>query len=166
MDLKTFNSQFSDKMNELNKFVQSDDIKDIMGAEAIAVFQENFAEEGFIGDNGVKKWDDVKRRDPASDWYGHSGQTGKFSAARTTAKILTGETNELQNAFSYDKTATGAIIRNSAIYAAVHQFGLQAKIYGKKAFQMIARPFMGKSEKLKENIENKIVFEIKKILEP
>lgn len=136
-----------------------------MGNEAIHHFENSFVKEGFI-DSEVEKWEDVKRRDPDSQWYGHSGQTGKKSAARTAARILTGETNLLQTSFSFKPTPHGVLIQNSAPYAAVHQFGLKAKVYGKKEFQMIARPFMGKSMILKENIENKIVAELKKILQP
>lgn len=38
----------------------------IVGREAVAHFKENFNQEGFV-DNGLKKWKDVKRRDPSSN---------------------------------------------------------------------------------------------------
>ncbi|MDR1646019.1 MAG: phage virion morphogenesis protein, partial [Tannerellaceae bacterium] len=103
--------------------------------------------------------------DKESRWHGHSGQTGRFSKARTEAPILSGETRELRESISYQYIPGGVRVTNDTPYAAVHQFGLQAKIYGKKAFTMTARPFMGKSARLKEKIEDKLEQEIKNILQ-
>lgn len=164
MDIADFSEAFAKKMEEVTRFVQGDDIKDIMGVEAVNHFKESFKNEGFT-DNSLEKWRDVKRRDPESPWYGRSGQTGKFSQARTAAKILTGETEELQSSISYDRTAEGARITNAAPYASVHQFGISdGKAFGKYPFTLPARPFMGKSIALKQNIEDKITTEIKQIL--
>jgi phage gpG-like protein len=163
MDISTLEREFADKMKKVKDFVEGEDIKDILGTEAVAHFKDSFRNEGFE-DTGVVKWKDVRRRDPQSPWYGHSGQTGKFSEERTITTILTGETRELQESISYQKIPFGVRVTNDTPYARVHQFGLGAKIYGKKAFTMPARPFMGKSEKLKGKIENRIEQEIKKIL--
>lgn len=163
MDIADFANEFSNKMDEINEFVTGNDIKDIFGTEAVNHFKESFEKEGFT-DRNLEKWKDVKRRDPDSPWYGHSGQTGEFSEARTAAKILTGETKELQQSISYERTEGGARITNAAPYASVHQFGMQAKVYGKKAFTMPARPSMGKSVVLVSNIEDKIKSELIKIL--
>ncbi len=45
-------------------------------------------------------------------------------------------------------------------YAAVHQFGLNSKIFGKKTFKQTPRPFIGKSEVL----EKKIIKEVEQKL--
>lgn len=164
MDIKEFERSLAERMKKVQDWVQSEDIKDILGVEAVNHFKESFDHEGFKDEDTIKKWPDVKRRDPDSPWYGHSGQTGKFSQARTTAKILAGETGELKNAISYLKIADGVRVSNPKEYAKVHQEGLPAKIYGKKVFQMPARPFIGKSRTLKRNIEDKIYKEIKRIL--
>lgn len=166
MDLQELAKVFPDKMKQLTDYVEGDDIRHIMGTEAVNHFKDSFKNEGFT-DKDVDLWTDVKRRDEESPWYGHSGQTGKFSPTRTTAKVLTGETkgNSLRENISYVTTSQGARVTNSTPYAAVHQFGQMAKIYGKKVFQMIARPFMGKSVKLVENIKEKIYKEIKRIIE-
>jgi phage gpG-like protein len=50
------------------------------------------------------------------------------------------------------------------VYAAVHQFGLGAKVFGKKAFTMTARPFMGKSKQLEEKIYAEINRDLDRIL--
>lgn len=165
MHIDIFIDRFDSTLKEIQDFVEGDDIKHILGREAINHFQSSFDKEGFE-DEGVKKWKEVKRRDPTSPWYGHSGQTGKPSPARTTAKILTGETKELRNAFDYTTTNEGVKIKNDKPYASVHQYGLPAKIYGKKVFQMPARPFVGKSRVLTRNINEKIKREFKRILSP
>ena len=155
MDLSEFARLFPQKMEELKSYVEGDEIRDMFGIEAVNHFKQSFLDEGF-SDEKIEKWQEVERRKPESPWYGHSGQTGKFSQARTTAKILSGETRELANAFSYVRTPEGARITNDKPYAAVHQFGLPAKIYGKKTFMMKPRPFMGKSVLLKNKIEDNI----------
>jgi len=163
MNIKDFSLQFADKMDEIKEFVQSDDIKDILGTEAVNHYKESFQNEGFT-DETLNPWKDVERRDSDSPWYGHSGQTGKFSNARTSAKILSGETRELQNSITFDHIAYGARIKSDKPYASVHQFGGLAKIYGKKEFQMTPRPFMGKSAVLVSNINDKIKREFTRIL--
>lgn len=163
MDIADFSADFAKRMEKVKEFIQGDDIKDILGVEAVNHFKESFVNEGFT-DESLQKWPEVERRQPESPWFGHSGQTGKFSQSRTMAKILTGETKELQNSISYVRTAEGARVTNAAPYAAVHQFGLQSKVYGRKTFTQKQRPFVGKSLVLKQNIEDKITSEITNIL--
>lgn len=155
MNIDDFAKAFPDKLQDLQQFVYGNDVKDIMGVEAVNHFKESFDNEGFT-DEMLNPWKDVKRRDPDSSWYGHSGQTGKFSAERTQAKILTGETGELRNAIEYKYLPNGVRISNEKPYAAVHQYGLPAKIYGKKSFVMTPRPFIGKSKVLIKKIEKSI----------
>lgn len=155
-------NHFPDKVNRLTDFLKTD-AKDIMGIEAIAHFKESFKNEGFT-DESLEPWAEVERRKPESPWYGHSGQTGKFSAARTTAKILTGETKDLQNAFNHVHTEAGVKIINDKPYAAVHQYGLGAKIYGKKPFTMLRRRFVGRSKMMVQKINKELKSRIIKIL--
>jgi phage gpG-like protein len=155
MDINEFAKQFPERIRKLQEFAKGDDIKDVMGVEAVAHFKQSFDKQGFTDEN-TEPWADVKRRDPNSEWYGHSGQTGKFSAARTSAKILTGETGELKESTYYAKTEKGVRVYNDKPYARVHNFGGMAKVYGKKAFQMIARPFIGSSTILITNIKTEI----------
>lgn len=163
MDFDKALNDISDRLANVREFVEGEDIKDILGTEAVNHYRDSFKNEGFT-DETVEKWADVKRRDPDSKWYGHSGQTGKFSQARTMAKILSGETGELEGSTSYTKTASGVKVINDAPYAPVHQYGLNASIYGKKIFKMTARPFIGQSVLLKYNIEDKVKREIIKLL--
>lgn len=163
MDIKDFATQFSAQQKKLDEFINGDDIKTIMGVEAVNHFKESFQNEGFT-DEELVKWPDVVRRKKESEWYGHSGQSGKFSQARTSAKILSGETKELQNSISYTYIEGGVRITDAAPYASVHNFGEGANVYGKKPFIMKTRQIIGKSAVMVENIENKIVSEIKEIL--
>ncbi|MDD7438590.1 MAG: phage virion morphogenesis protein [Bacteroidales bacterium] len=143
------------KQQELQEFMRSQALKDIVGTEAVNHYKRSFEDEGFT-DETLNPWKEVERRNPESPWFGHSGQTGKFSLERTSAPILSGETGELKNAIRYTYLPDGVRVSNSAPYAAVHQYGLPAKIYGKKPFTMTPRPFIGRSKALKRNIEDKI----------
>lgn len=164
MKIEDFARQFPHKIKELTDYVNSEEIKDIIGVEAVNHFKGSFDNEGFT-DETLNPWKDVERRDPDSPWYGHSGQTGKVSEARKTSPILTGETRELQNSITYERIPGGARVQSDKPYAAVHQFGGMAKIYGKKQFSMTPRPFIGKSVQLVDKIKEKIKREFKRILQ-
>lgn len=156
MDLSEFSKLFAQRMEEVDNFLRGDDVKDIMGIEAVNHFKQSFTNEGFT-DSTLEKWAEVERRKPGSPWY-------KKGRAGATRKILSGETKLLAESIKYVYVSGGVRISNYTSYAAVHQFGGSAKIFGKTPFQMKARPFMGKSRVLKENIENIITDEIKNIL--
>lgn len=151
------------KMKAMTDYLAGSKVRDIIGTTAVHHFQGSFEDEGFT-DTKLNPWKEVKRRDPDSPWYGHSGQTGKFSEARTTAKILSGETGHLRAAFKYIPTAKGVRVQNTAPYAAVHQYGLPAKVYGKHPFTMPKRPFMGDSEVMKKEMKEKILRDLTEIL--
>lgn len=165
MDINDFAQKFRERMKDITDFIESDDAKEIVGTEAVNHFKESFTNEGFTDEN-LESWPEVERRKKDSEWFGHSGQTGKFSEARTVAKILSGETGELKEAITYEKTDRGVKVKNEKEYASVHQFGGMAKIYGKKEFQMLARPFVGKSkvmvDKIKTELKSRIIEILKK----
>lgn len=163
MDIKDFAKRFPEKMRKVREFTNGDAIKDILGVEAVNHFKQSFANEGFT-DEVLNPWKDVKRRDPQSKWYGHSGQTGKKSTERMSAKILTGETRELQNAITYRRIENGVRVSNEKPYASVHNYGGRAKIYGKKEFQMPKRQFIGPSAIMVTAIKAKIKKEFVRIL--
>jgi len=160
MDFNAFERQLNEKMTEINAFV-SEDVPDIIGVEAVNYFKESFDRESFDGN----PWKDVERRNPESPWYGFSHLSNKnFSEARTTAKILSGETGELRNAITYVKAPGAVTILNEKPYAEVHNYGLPAKIFGKKSFVMPKRTFMAHSEELQKNIEDKMTGELINII--
>ena len=169
--------------------LQKEQLPKIIGVEAVNHYTESFVNEGFE-DKEVKKWPDVKRRNPESEWYGFSyrsnsakpgaktplssgrgagGEVKKgftnFSPEATKNKILTGSTSELKNSIHYVVKSDRVTVGTDKPYAAVHQFGLQAKVFGKAAFTMKARPFIGNSQVLNETILNKVQREITKLKE-
>jgi phage gpG-like protein len=156
MNIDDFARMFPAKMEELTEFVTGNDIKDIVGMEAVNHFKQSFVNEGFT-DSTVEKWPEVERRKPNSPWY-------KEGTADSGRKVLSGITKELQDSISYTYIDGGVKVSNATVYAAVHQFGLNAKVYGKKTFTMKARPFMGDSVVLRNNINKEISDEIKKII--
>ena len=174
------------KLQELERF-RREDVPEIIGTEAVRHFNQSFVNEGFT-DKSLKKWPDVKRRDPSSSWYGFSlgansqnpnkkaktkpdekskrkpGNTN-FSPTRAKDKILNGETMELKNSITYVVKSDRVTVLSNKPYASVHQFGEPAKIFGRKTFTMKARPFIGKSEIMMNKIYTKIEKEIQNIKE-
>lgn len=168
MDLNRFEKELKQKMEDVKRFAAAD-LPLIIGVEAVNHFKESFEKEGFVDDTSLEKWQNVKRRDPQSPWFGFapgssSNKKNNFSTVRTMAKILTGETGELANAITYKVSTDKVVVSNDKPYAAVHNFGGKAKIFGKTEFQMPARKFMGKSIALEKNINEKMKREIIKIL--
>ena len=151
------------KVDEIRRY-RTDDLPHVVGTEAVNHFKASFANEGFTDKNTVK-WQNVKRRDPASPWYGFSMENKKrFSNTRALDKILTGDSKELQNSISYIRQADRVTVYSDKEYAAVHQYGLTSKIFGKKSFVMPRRPFIGRSEVLERSIYAKIERDLNSII--
>lgn len=153
------------------------DLPRIAGKEAVDHFRDNFNKEGFV-DNGLHKWPNVKRRDPASPWYGfdykgekrtsyafkRNKKTGKtfkdgkqkklnFSKAATQRKILNGPSHELQDSLRYIADSGRVTITSDKPYAAIQNDGGIVKVFGKDPAQLPARPFVGDSKELSDKID-------------
>jgi phage gpG-like protein len=171
------------RIKDLERF-RVEIVPDIIGNEAVRHYNESFTNEGAT-DKSFKKWDEVERRKPDSPWYGFSlgsnsqkpvetDETGKniiktskakatnFSPTRAQDKILTGDTNDLKNATHYVKKSDRVTIRNDKPYARVHNFGEQSYIFGRKAFNQKARPFIYPSAVLNKAIYDKVAREMKR----
>lgn len=172
------------KLAELERF-RREGVPHIIGTEAVRHFNESFVNEGFT-DKSLKKWQNVERRKPESQWYGFSlgansqnpnkkakkapeegskrkvGKTN-FSPTRAKDKVLHGDSMELKNSIKYVVKPDRVTVQSDKPYASVHQFGEPAMIFGRKNFTMKARPFIGKSEVMMEKIYKKIEKEIDKI---
>ena len=167
------------KLAEIEKFRRAD-VLEIVRIEAVRHYRRSFDNEGAT-DETLKKWPDVKRRDPKSHWYGFEkdatsprpgdkktkkGEPKKntnFSPNATERSILKGKgMGALKEAISYIIKPDRVTIRNDRPYARVHNFGEKAMIFGRKAFIMPARPFIYPSAVLKKNICDKIAAEMKK----
>jgi phage gpG-like protein len=139
-------------------------VPDIIGTESVNHFKESFQNEGFT-DKSLDKWDEVKRRDSSSKWYGFSAnRKNRYSEAATSRKILSGESKDLAESLDYSKIPGHVIIESDKPYAEVHNEGRKAKVFGKKEFDMPKRKFVGPSEELDKKIDDKITRELDKIL--
>lgn len=163
MNIKDFSKDFADRLQEIQEWAQGEKLKKTVGEEAVDHYKQGFYDGGFT-DSVLNPWKEVERRKPDSPWYGHSGQLRKYSPERTTANILEGEKAELREAITFKYLPNGVRIVNEKPYAAVHQYGLPAKIYGKKPFKMPARPFIGRSKVMIRKINEKITREFLEIL--
>ena len=162
MDPDEFKRAIAEKMDEIIRY-RDEDLPHIVGKEAVDHYQDSFINEGFT-DQAIEKWPEVERRKPESQWYGFSTvNKDRFSEARSTDKILTGETNELRNSIDYTVNPGRVTVGTDKVYASVHQFGQGAMVFGKKAFTMKARPFIGKSEVLLKAIREKIERDLERI---
>ncbi len=135
-------------------------------------FKENFRQGGFVN-GGLHKWKDVKRRDPASGWYGFSykgekrthysftrdsatGKTRKsksqkklnFSPTATQRTVLTSRRNYLMNSTKGRVRGETVVISNSAPHAKIHNEGGIFKVFGKRSARMPKRQFIGESKEL------------------
>lgn len=167
------------RLGAINKLLTRD-LPTIIGHEAREHFTDNFRRGGFV-DGGLKQWPDVKRRDPASPWYGfeYRGErrtsyafsrdkiTGKtyrakkqkrlnYSEAATKLTPLTSKRNRLMNSLRSRTQAMSAVIYTSIPYAKVHNEGGKAKVFGKRSFTMPRRQFMGHSAELDRQVHTEI----------
>lgn len=165
------------KIAEIERF-RGEDLHEIIKNEAVNHFSQSFKNQGKT-DKSLEKWPDVKRRDPNSEWYGfeYESNTPKpgprknkkskakytnFSPAATTKGILIGSSADLSVSISAKKAPGKTTIFSDKPYAAVHNFGGTAKVFGKASFQMKPRPFIYRSEVLNKAIHDKVERELKR----
>ena len=157
------------------------DLPIIMGKTAVDHFRDNFSHGGFVN-NGVQTWQDVKRRDPDSPWYGFdykgekrtsykfkrdqkTGKTSKasnqkrlnFSMASTQRLPLNSQRKELYNSIRYAPLEDGVVIISDKPYSFVHNEGGMIKVFGKHPTRVPKRQFIGESKELNEKIRKEII---------
>jgi phage gpG-like protein len=178
MTPEELSQRLESKLGEIQHYA-SRVLPQVIAADAVDSFKENFETESFDG----KAWPDVKRRDPNSPWYGfeygntgtytppHTGtgrpqsrQRKNFNPERTTAKILHGQNEELKNAIQARIEPGHVVISNEKPYAEVHNYGGQAKVFGKHPFTMPQRQFIGVTDELKNRIRDKIKRDLTRII--
>lgn len=162
-------SQIHKKLKDLEKYL-SNDLPKKIGIEAVNHFKKSFQDQGFT-DKSLEKWDDVKRRDASSSWYGFQyrakssrpgstrrkeGSTTNYSPAATKRPILTGETGQLKDSIDWLAVGRRIEITASTAYSKIQNEGGDIKVFGKASGQITARKFMGDSEALRQRI-NKII---------
>lgn len=179
------------KMDSLIKKVRgalktlNSDIPRYVGKAAVDIFDANFDKQGF-DNGGVTAWKDVKRRDPNSKWHGfeykgerttyklkkkrgkkgyeNGGKTKiNFSVAATKRAILHGSTSELRRSLKYNIEKGKVTVSSDKPYAALQNDGGPMKVFGRSGPIMPARPFVGESKELNEEIERITDREVNKI---
>lgn len=177
--IKNLSEELRARLAEVNKVLRSD-LPKVIGHEAREHFTDNFRRGGFV-DGGLKRWPDVKRRDPSSPWYGFeyrgerrtsyafrrdrvTGKTYKakkqkrlnYSPAATKHAPLTSKRNRLMNSIHARTRGMSAVVYTAVPYARVHNEGGEAKVFGKRSFTMPKRQFMGHSAQLDKKVKAEI----------
>lgn len=150
MDILEFVKTFHQLQNATDDFINNLAPR-IAGNVAVRHFKDNFKNESFEG----KKWQYVKRRIAGTNSYKYNA---KHHPARTTRKILTGDTGNLGRSIEDKRSIQYAphqcTIVSTLPYASVHNEGLHA---GRgKGFTMPRRQFMGDSEPLDKDIQQEL----------
>lgn len=152
------------------------DLPRMVGKAARDHYQDNFRLGGFV-DGGLHQWQDVKRRDPASPWYGFEYKAEKRTSYKYKRDPATGKTRKAdkQKPLNFSPTATarpvllskqmglmrsivsrpgkGAVsICSDKPYAVVHNEGGTIKVFGKHPVKLPKRQFIGESRELNEKI--------------
>jgi len=149
------------KMEAFERYVNND-LKTIIGVEAVKHFKKSFDDEGFT-DKTLKKWKEVERRKADSPWYGFKYGTKGVSSAAATGKIMTGN-SDLADSIQWELTNTGVNVSAKTPYAEVQNKGGTIKVFGKKSVELTARPFMGESEVLRKKILKEVKKDLDRIL--
>lgn len=150
--------QFSNEIQRLEKEFKELFAKyapTIAGKTAVSYFKKNFQNEAW----GRISWKEVQRRTAGTNANKYAA---KHHPARTTRKILTGDTGDLARSIEIKSVSNGQVVIWTAPnafgskepYGRVHNEGLRA---GRgKGFTMPKRQFMGTSDELNELIISEI----------
>ncbi len=178
---------FQRKLEKLERFLKRDALR-IIGTEAVNFFEESFQKQGFT-DKHFEKWEPAKRTRKDSVWYGfeyrsrvplpdnHPRRKGakrrykprkphpitNYSPAATKRPTLTGKTGDLGNSIEYSIHGNTVRVFSDKPYAKVQNDGGTIKVFGKKSVKLPARKFMGRSQKLENELKQMIDKEIKNI---
>jgi phage virion morphogenesis protein len=130
------------KITRLTEFVKND-LKNIVGVEAVRDSKANFREGGFDG----KKWTPRKN---------------KNRKGKRDTKVLT-DTGDLGDSINYNADFNNVEIGTNLTWAKVHNEGGHA---GRgKGFTMSKRQFLGVTPRMEKKITDKILKELNKILQ-
>lgn len=177
-----FNKQAMSKKNIIEKITREvedflhNDLPRIASQEAVNEFRDNFSRQGFRN-KGIRKWPDVKRRDPTSPWYGFqykgerrdrntkrkSKRKLNFSKKYTLYDILTVSRNLESSIRPYEATPQRVEVGSDLPYAQVHNEGGYIRVFGKARVRLPQRQFIGESHELMEELEDKLMKKIDQI---
>lgn len=172
MDYKNLPADLRSKLQQLQKEIKNN-LPRIVAVEAREHFVDNFRKGGFVN-NGLHKWQEVKRRDPNSKWYGfeyhgdtraNMGKKGRlnYSPTATQRDVLTSKRNYLMSSLKAEPQQGKAVISTDAPHAEIHNEGGTFKVFGKHSATMPKRQFVGPSKELDDKVEKMIIDTIDKI---
>jgi phage gpG-like protein len=133
--------------------IKSIDLSLDMANTAKMDFIQNFRNQSFNG----KKWAEVERRKPETEWYKRGTQSDRNRAilqGKGSGRLRGDVENSVKTGHKNGNLSYTLIVNNP--YAAVHNEGLNAKIYGKKSFKMPQRQFIGMTPELNKKLLLKI----------
>ena len=145
-------------LNDLKRFeAKIPEMVSNMGGIALNHFTKSFANQGFT-DTTLEKWQPRKRTR-------YRTRSGK-EVDDTTRGILIGKgSGNLRRSLKRVSLGRyGVIITSNLPYAKIHNDGLMGRAWGKYAFKMPKRQFVGYSRVMNAKIESKIHSIIKKVL--
>ena len=134
----------------------------IVGNVAVSWFKKNFQNQAW----GRVKWQEVQRRTAGTKAYQYNA---KHHPARTTRRILTGDTGDLGRSIEIMEAKDGVVtiwtnpsaFGSKKPYGRVHNEGLRA---GRgSGFTMPKRQFMGENPELNDLIVKKLEEKLKQI---
>jgi phage gpG-like protein len=135
----------------------------VAGKAAVPVFKRNFQTESF----GGKKWKEVQRR---TNGTAINKYAAKYHPARTSRKILTGDTGDLGRSIELKGVSDGkatvwtapSAFRSKEPHGAVHNEGLKA---GRGAgFTMPKRQFIGETPELNAKVIGELERQLARLL--
>ncbi len=125
----------------------------ILGNMAKNHFLENFRKKGFV-DQRLKRWPKRFKRLRK----GRVSRTQKETATLIKKGRLRRSIRVRKANFRIIRIATAGVR-----YAAIHNFGLKGKAFGKHEFDMPERKYIGDSRKLEKKLEKRVFREIDKV---
>ena len=163
------------------------DLPRMVGKTARDHFRDNFRQGGFVN-GGLHRWKDVKRRDPDSKWYGFeykaekrtsykfkrdskTGRTRKadkqkqlnFSPTATRRPVLLSKRLELMRSITSRPGRGWVAITTDKPYAGVQNHGGIIKVFGKHPVKLPARPFIGASRDLENEVTRLVRKELDRV---
>lgn len=179
----------SDRLRKAVRLIETG-LPRMVGKVARDHYRENFRRGGFLN-GGLHPWKDVKRRDSGSKWYGFeykaekrtsykfkrdtkTGKTRKakkqarlnYSPTATTRPVLLSKRMELMRSITNHNGRGQTVITSDKPYAALQNQGGTIKVFGKHPAKVPARPFVGESRELNEQIIRLATQELDRILKP
>lgn len=146
LNIDQFAAHIRRKRLELDRMANNE-LPVVIGKTSVDVFKKNFHNQAW----GQTPWQEVQRRTGGTAEY---KRNAKRNPARTTRKILTGDTGDLGRSIQYKTEPGKAIVYSDLVYAPVHNWGLRA---GRGAgFTMPQRQFIGSTPELIQEIDKQV----------